>query len=553
MLTGSFAEVLSIGAVLPFLAVLVAPDRVFALPLVGGWVSSLEPNVDRTWWFSLTFVILLLISTALRLLLAWVSQGFAQQASLDLAKLAFHKLVHQPYEFYVRQHSSEIIARFELIYGTTQGVLVSGVQALISGLIASMLILFLLAVNPFVAVVAAGVLVGAYGLALLAVRRTLSMNSAVIENAWTKRVRNVQEALGAIRDILLDRTQPVFESSFADNAARLTRALRLNNYLTNAPRIIVDLVGVLLIIGLALALSREPGGLVAAIPTLGALALAGQRLIPLLSQGYNGWSQVRSNQAALRSVAEFINLPVAEASSGRPSANPPFASEIVFDGVSFGYAERPEVLDGISFRVAAGERIGIVGPTGSGKSTLIDVILGLLPPTFGQISIDGQILTPRRYAWWQRQIAHVPQTIYLSDDSIASNIALGVPSSDIDHVRVQEAAKAADMHAFIQTLPLGYATECGERGARLSGGQRQRIGIARALYKRATVLLLDEATSSLDNASERSVMSAVNRLPANLTIIIVAHRLSTLAECDRILCLENGRISREVTSIMQLD
>jgi ABC-type multidrug transport system fused ATPase/permease subunit len=555
MLVGTFAEAVSIGAVLPFLLVLVDPARLHSLPVLGSWVQAISPGTDLAAVATALFFSLLLISAALRLWLAWVSQGFALNASLDLAQIAYHRLIRQPYPFYVREHSAEIIGRFDLIYQVTHTVLVNGVQALIATVLAIMLMIVLLLVDAVVATGAALTLIGIYLLTSLAVRRTLARNSGVLESRWGLRVRHVQEALGGIRDILLDRTQPVFERAYRDNAEALNHALRVNTFAANAPRIVVEVVGVVMIAGLALHLSGTPGGLVGAIPTLGAIALAGQRLIPLLQQAYGGWTNWRGNGAALNSVAAFISLPVEQLpeESAGTEQDARFAGLIRFEDVGFSYTDGAPVLHGLSFVVRRGERVGIVGPTGAGKSTLIDLLLGLLEPSSGEIRVDDVPLDWSRRGWWQRQIAHVPQAIYLSDDTIAANIAFGVPAAEIDESRVEQAARDARLHDFIATLPEGYATMCGERGARLSGGQRQRIGIARALYKRASVLLFDEATSALDDETERAVLAAVADLPPEITVITVAHRLSTLACCDRILCLESGRIQREVRSVADLE
>jgi ATP-binding cassette subfamily B protein len=234
----------------------------------------------------------------------------------------------------------------------------------------------------------------------------------------------------------------------------------------------------------------------------------------------------------------------------RPAA---FRDRLTFDQVDFAYGEGGPVLRGIDLAVRKGERIGIVGRTGSGKSTMMDLMLGLLAPTGGQILVDGEPLDRELRSSWRAQVAHVPQSIYLSDDSLAANIAFGVRRDAIDMDRVRQAAAAAGIADFIEGLAQGYETRCGERGVRLSGGQRQRIGIARALYKRATVLIFDEATSALDSDTEKSVIDAISGLGDELTLIMIAHRLTTLSGCDRIILLNQGRIERIVNSVAELD
>jgi ABC-type multidrug transport system fused ATPase/permease subunit len=289
-------------------------------------------------------------------------------------------------------------------------------------------------------------------------------------------------------------------------------------------------------------LAGRPGGIAAAIPTLGALALGAQRLLPQLQQAYVGWSAAIGNSALVDDVARLLTLEdrVAPLPKGTP---PSFHDSIRFHGVDFAYPGGATVLSGVDLTIFKGERIGISGPTGSGKSTLMDLLLGLLEPSAGKITVDGQPLVDERRALWQSAISHIPQAIYLSDTSLAANIAFGIPESERDLDRVHAAAAEAGIADFIDQLPEGYDTFAGERGVRLSGGQRQRIGIARALYRRPKVLILDEATSALDTATESAVMASINALDDDMTIIMIAHRLSTLENCDRVLRVEKGQVS----------
>jgi ATP-binding cassette subfamily B protein len=329
----------------------------------------------------------------------------------------------------------------------------------------------------------------------------------------------------------------------------LRRALAINAMISQGPRFAIEAAGIIAIALVALWMSLQPGGIVAALPVLGALALGSQRLLPLVQQAYNGWSSALGNAQVLRDIAAIIDVPVApEPPSGGAL---PFHKEISLNGVSFGYAGGKSVLDDAWLSIPRGSRIGVVGPTGGGKSTLLDLIMGLLEPDRGEIRVDGRALDASSRPLWRSQIAHVPQSIFLLDDTIAANIAFGIRRAAVDLEKVRACAAAAQLGDFIHELPAGLATRVGERGIRLSGGQRQRIGLARALYKGAPVLILDEATSALDETTEAAVIESIMALGRGTTLIMVAHRRSTLDGCERILHVAGGRVAEESPPLQQ--
>jgi ABC-type bacteriocin/lantibiotic exporter with double-glycine peptidase domain len=541
MLVGALAEVASVGSIVPFLAVLTDPARLGAVPVIGPMIASLPAGTDLVTVTAALFMTLFLLSGLLRLLLAKVSQALAFNIAHDLSVAAFAKLIRQPYPYYVERHSGQALSQFEKLHTITFTVFVAGVQAIISSFIALLLIALLVVVNPMVALVSAGVLIGTYMLISLAVQPILRRNSIVGSVHAQLRIKRVQEALGGIRDILLDRSQPAFEREFAYSAERFRDVSSANAFISQAPRILIEMLGMVMIGAYAWYLAGQPGGVTAAIPVLGALALGAQRLLPLLQQSYVGWSSFLGNRQNVLDVVDLLAL------DGRTPDEPVagakvFGRSIRFNKVGFAYAGGGAVLSDVDFAIAKGERIGIAGTTGSGKSTLMDLLLGLIEPSTGAILIDDVPLDQRSRSAWQAEIAHVPQAIYLIDDSLSANIAFGVPADDVDLGRVAHAARSAGIADFIATLPDGYATRTGERGVRLSGGQRQRIGIARALYKRASVLVFDEATSALDTRTEEGVMASIAALADDITIVMIAHRLTTLKDCDRVIHLERGRI-----------
>lgn len=546
MLLGAAAEMLSVSAVYTFLSFLLNQAGGSTTPSWNPLLNWIPDGPNQVMVVTTTFIAVMLTTAVLRLALVWMTNSFSTNTGLDLSAVAFRKITTQSYDFYLSTGTPKILSAFEKIYFTTIVIGVA-VQALVSTVVAMIMIAFLLVINFWVAISLGTALIGSYVLISVLSRRTLVRNSELFAGALRDRVQHIQQAIGGIRDILLDRSQWVFQRDFEQTNNQIRRPQVVNNFLALAPRTIIEALGMTAIAIVAVVLSGNEGGIVAALPMLGGLAIGAQRLVPLLQQSYNGWSSLFGTRETFMEVAGMLALP--DLSQSRPDAGElPFRSEIEFRRVSFGYAADRPVLQDINFKICKGEHIGVIGSTGSGKSTLTDLLLGLLAPTSGAIVIDGRPLTRPTLAAWQAQVAHVPQAIYLSDDTIARNIAFGVFRDEIDMSLVESAASSAGLHDFILSLPQGYETRCGERGIRLSGGQRQRIGIARALYKRATVLVLDEATSALDNATELAVMDSIARLSSDITVIMVAHRLSSLARCRRILQVEGGTV-REIDPV----
>jgi ATP-binding cassette subfamily B protein len=354
--------------------------------------------------------------------------------------------------------------------------------------------------------------------------------------------------LGAIREVLLNNNQPFYVDAFrrADWSNRYAYAT--NAFLGSCPRYALEALGMILIAMLAYGLSLQPGGLKSSLPLLGAMALGAQRLLPALQQIFGAWAGILGSQADLVDALILIEQPLPEKLLLATPAPLDFQDEIQLNDVYFRYAQDgPWVLQDLNLRFSRGARVGLVGSTGCGKSTTMDLLMGLLIPISGLILVDGVPLDGENIRAWQRIIAHVPQNIFLADTTLAENIAFGEPLESIDMERVRQAAKQAKIAEFIECNPEGYNVLVGERGIRLSGGERQRIGIARALYKQAKVLVFDEATSALDNTTERDVMNAIEELGRDLTIIIIAHRLTTISRCDLIVELEHGKIVAQGT------
>jgi ATP-binding cassette subfamily B protein len=397
-------------------------------------------------------------------------------------------------------------------------------------------------IDPFVAIAAALGFGSSYVIITLMTRRRLLENGHCINEEQTRVIKALQEGLGGIRDVLIDGTQSFYCELYRQADRNLRRAYGDNNFIGGCPRPTMEALGMVLIAGLAYSLTQQEGGITNALPVLGALALGAQRLLPALQQVYGSWASIMGGRAALADTVALLDR-VDTVDFHKKVTDIVFLKDIKFEGVSFRYkSSDPLVLNNLDLFIAKGSRVGLVGSTGSGKSTALDILMGLLPPTDGVFKVDGVAIDGNSVRAWQNIIAHVPQNIYLADSTLAENIAFGIPLSKIDMQRVEAAAKQAQIAEFIANHPDGYGAMVGERGIRLSGGQRQRIGIARALYKRAQVLVLDEATSALDNLTEHDVIEAIQNLDRDLTVVIVAHRLTTVRHCDVIYEIQNGRL-----------
>jgi len=549
MFVAALAEVMSLGSVLPFVGILAAPEVVWKNPMFAQVARSLGIFSAEGLVLPLTivFVAAALFAGAIRVLLLWVSTRFTFAVGADLGMEVYRRTLYQPYSVHLARSSSEVISGIaNKVGGTVLGVLLPALTLLSSIVLLLALMAALVAINPAVALIATVGFGGGYALITWVSRRRLRQNSQRIAREQTQLVKALQEGLGGIRDVLLDGTQPVYCDIYGRANQSLRHALGDNVFIAQSPRFAIEALGMVLIAALAYGLSRQPGGVATALPVLAALAVGAQRLLPSLQQGFAAWAAIAGSHASLADTVELLDQPL-PAESSQPVPDPlVFHESIRFDGVRFRYSpDGPWVMDGFDLTIRKGDRVGFVGITGSGKSTALDLLMGLLMPCEGRLLVDEEPISGPRVRAWQRTIAHVPQSIYLADSTLAENIAFGVSRENIELERVRNAARRAQIADFIEGRPEGYDAFVGERGIRLSGGQRQRIGIARALYKQASVLILDEATSALDNETERSVMDSINAFDRDLTVLLIAHRLSTVKRCDSIVEFAQGRVKAQ--------
>jgi ATP-binding cassette, subfamily B, bacterial PglK len=548
MLLASISEVISIGAVLPFLGVLVAPEHLYNHVLVQPIVQWLEiKSPDQLLFpFVTLFIVATIISATIRLSLLYVMTRLSFAAGADLSINIYQRSLYQEYQVHIASNSSEVINSIITKTNTVISFILVPMLTLISSvffIIAIITTLFV--IDPIVALIAIFGFSILYWLVVHFTKVQLQENSQCIADQSTQLVKSLQEGLGGIRDVLIDGSQQFYCQLYRNADLPLRRASGNNQFISQSPRFVMEALGMVLITGIAYSMSLRENGLTNAIPVLGALALGAQRLLPALQQAYASFSTIKGADSSFSDILDLLDQPLPDYASQPPPKPITFTQGINLTNLRFRYNKKtPKILDGINLTIPKGTRIGFIGKTGSGKSTLLDVIMGLLPPSEGQISIDNQPITPKNRRAWQAHIAHVPQNIYLSDSSIAQNIAFGIESDKIDYKKVQKAAERAQISQMIGDWKDGYQTFVGERGVRLSGGQRQRIGIARALYKQADVLIFDEATSALDHETEQAVMQAIEDLDRDLTILIIAHRLSTLDGCDQIVELNKGLLCK---------
>lgn len=540
-IVGALAEAVTIGAVVPFLALLAAAPAGRHIGLVEVLFDIVDANTPESQLVAATIVLCVaaLASGILRIMLTRKTRDFGCAFGHRLAVELQRRMLLQPYSWHVRHNSSEQLAAIEKAELVAQAVVLPLVQAVAASVIGIVIVAVLVEMAPVPTVVAILGLGAIFYLLGAFARKRLAFYSSQMDDAFDRRIRIVQEGLGGIRDVILDGAQDRVVDEFRAADWQLARSRANAAFVASVPRFLIESLGIIVIAALSLALSRMEGGLTDALPILGALALGAQRLLPVMQQLYGGWTNVAANNAVVLDVVRRLSLPVpAEA---KPVAPLPFARSIEFREVAYTYADRSRsAVAGLSFAIARGSRVALLGPTGSGKTTTADLLMGLLRPTSGEILVDGFPLTDANRQAWRANVAHVPQMLFLADATVAQNIAM---TREADMGRVRAAVGAAQLGDLIAALPDGLQTRVGERGVQISGGQRQRLAIARAVYKSSPLLVFDEATSALDRATEGAVLDALDELQRKgRTIIIIAHRASTTERCDQVLRLEEGRL-----------
>jgi ABC-type multidrug transport system fused ATPase/permease subunit len=534
MIAGAIAEMVTVGAALPFL-ILVAgldPSRLPDWPIVEG--------LTTLWGAALLLVTAAITASALRLVLAWKTLSFVTRVGQEVATAILDRTLRQSFAVHVQTNSSETLARIEKVHGIVFAVMQPAMQGIAAVTLAAFVSALLIWLSPMASLTAILLLALTYGAIAVFVRPFLRQSADQQAAALPLRTRTAQEAIGGIRDIILDGSADQFRRRFrAFDAAHRFAQARVQ-FISTAPRYVLEGAAIAAIAGATLLITPEAGKRAEVLPVLGTLAVGAQRLLPLLQQAYHSWSQLGGNARDVFQVLAAIETPVPPTT---PEARAlPLRKQIELNDVSYRYPNGGFALSNVTLRLAAGDWLGICGASGSGKSTLLDLLMGLLAPDEGVIRIDGRPLTQESLRGWQNSIAHVPQSAYLTDDCILANIVFPPSSAPPDEGRLERAIRDAHLEDLVRRLDAGLQAGVGERGVLLSGGERQRIALARALYRNPELLILDEALNALDEDCEVQLLHSLRLARPALTVALVAHRTSTLTVCDSIACLENGTL-----------
>lgn len=546
----SFAEIISLGAVIPFLSVLLTPERVMNSTIIKQ-INEINPffeiktKEDTIIIITYIFATAAIISGCLRVVLLKLITKFSFATANEIGIKVFQKTLYQPYDEQIKNNSNKIVNNItNNVDGVVYGVILPLIFMKSSILVSLTICIGALFLNTYITIASLIILCMAYIFINITSKNKIQNNSKLITDGQKQVIKTVQEGLGAIRDVIIDGTHEVFIKLYTKADLPVRIAQGKNSFISLYPRHLIETVGIITIIFMAYFLSKTEEGLINYIPMIGAFALIAQRLLPALQQIHYSWTNISGNYHCLSEIVISLNKNETNMKS-EVNKKINFDRTIKLKNVNYGYENNNLIIQNCNIEINKGSKVGIIGKTGSGKSTIVDLLMGLILPSDGSIYIDDIPLSKINVYEWQKNIAHVSQDIFLIDGTIEENIALSDLGKKIDHELVKKAAEQAQISEYINSLNLGYLTLVGERGVRLSGGQKQRIAIARALYKQATVIIFDEATSALDVETEMSVMESIGKLSREVTIILVAHRLSTLDYCDYIIEIKDGNINKK--------
>lgn len=550
MIIVALVEVVGVASVLPFIGVLSRPELVHSNEWLNWAYTGLGFETERRFLFflALMFFSVVVISIGMKILFTYAMVRLSELIGYSVARRLVAGYLRQPYEWFLGQHSANIgktvLSEIEAVIN---GAIKPIMEIVSKSLISLLIITLLIVVDPLLAGAAGFGLMVAYALAYAVLRGPLKRLGQRRLEANRRRFRVINESFGGIKELKVGGLEGAALRQFKQPAREFAAMRARSAIFSGVPPLIIEAFLMAGVVLFALFMLAGEGDLEATLPILALFAFAILRMKPALQSVYTNFSKLRFSGPALDNLHQSLQELEPESGSHlgmKREAPLPVRTGIELSDIRYRYpGAGTDTIHGIEMLIPAGSRAGLVGSTGAGKTTMVDIMLGLLKPYQGTMRVDGVPIDSENMRAWRSTIGYVPQHIYLTDGSIRENIAFGVPEEQIDDRQVRQAAVLAQMADFVETeLPRAYDTEIGERGVRLSGGQRQRIGIARALYHNPSVLILDEATSALDNQTESAVMLAVEALAGAKTVILIAHRLSTVERCDQIYMLENGRL-----------
>jgi ATP-binding cassette subfamily B protein len=544
MILASFAEILSISSTIPFLSILANPDKFSNYLFVKGFSSYFlfKTSKDFILLFTVVFVTTAILAGLMRFILLRLSTGLAFAIGLDISEKIYKNVLAEDYTYHISHNSSEVLDVITTkVNSVVYNVIMPTLTFATSLILAFSILIFLIVMNPFITIASVLFFAVIYKSISLIQRRKIDENSIVIAKMSRIAIKCIQEGLGGIRDVIINSTQDFHLNIFMEAERAYRLAQKQNQIASQAPRYLVESLGMLLIALIAYIFSVISQDFTNIVPLLGALALSAQRMLPLVQNAYSGIANIRGARNTFEDVIKMMQIGQKKNTKEMKIC---FQDNITLKNISYSYpSSNMKIFDGINLVIKKSSSIGIVGVSGSGKSTLVDLLMGLIEPSEGELLVDGICINSDNLKSWQKNISHVPQEIYLADLTIKENIAFGLKKNEIDESRINSVIKQAQLENFINLCPQGLNTIVGDRGVQLSGGQKQRIGIARALYKGSNVIILDEATSALDSETESNFMSEMKRIGHDHTLIIVAHRLSTLKNCDFVIELDKNQVN----------
>ena len=554
MMVGMLLETLGVGLIIPAITLMMQADLVARYPVIASIFGFLgkTSQAELIAAAMLGLVGVYLVKNIFLAFLIWRQTNFAFDAQAALSQRLFTTYLRQPYTFHLQRNSAQLFRNVTGEVGIFTGVITSALLLVTELMVLVGIAILLFLVEPLGALIVVVVLGGAAWGFHRMTRERISRWGVERQLHDGLRIQHLQQGLGGAKDVKLLGRESDFLAQYHTHNIKSARVTKFQATLQNFPRLMFELLAVTGLAILVISMLGQGREMTSIIPTLGLFAAAAFRIMPSVNRVLGSVQTLRYSLPVVDTLYEEIKLISVEPASKHTCSPEIFKNELRLTNVVYQYpGATADALDNISINIRKGESIGLIGSSGSGKSTLVDLIIGLLTPSDGQIEVDGQDIQ-QNLRQWQNQIGYVPQSIYLTDDTLRRNIAFGLPNEQIDDLAVRRAIKASQLEEFVSTLPEGLETVVGERGVRLSGGQRQRIGVARALYHDPAVLVLDEATSALDGATERGVMEAVTSLQGIKTIIVVAHRLSTVEHCDRLYRFEQGKLAEQGEPIKML-